>query len=81
MATRHPSPGRPSMRSSGTTTSSKYTSANSSTPCIVRNGLTVMPGVFMSTKKAVIPPWPGAVRVSRTQRVEYWARLVQTFAR
>lgn len=33
----------------------------------------------MSTKNAVIPSWPGAVRVNSTQRVEYWAKLVHTF--
>jgi hypothetical protein len=79
MARRHPSPGRPSIRSPGTITSSRNTSANSSTPCIVRSGLTVIPGVSMSTKNAVIPPWPGATRVSSTQRAANWARLVQTF--
>ena len=48
-------------------------SQNSSTPCIVRSGRMVMPGVSRSTKKAVIPSWPGAVRVSRMHRVEYCA--------
>ena len=38
-----------------------------------------MPGVSRSTKNAVIPSWPGAVRVSRTHRVENCAKLVQTF--
>lgn len=38
-----------------------------------------MPGVSRSTKKAVIPSCPGAVRVSRTQRAENCAKLVQTF--
>ena len=33
----------------------------------------------MSTKNAVMPAWPGAVRVSRTHRDAYCARLVQTF--
>ena len=36
----------------------------------------------MSTKSAVIPRWADSgvpVRVSRTQRCAYWARLVQTF--
>jgi alkylation response protein AidB-like acyl-CoA dehydrogenase len=40
---------------------------------MVRSGRMVMPGVSRSTKNAVIPSWPGAVRVSRTQRVEYCA--------
>ena len=51
------------MRSAGTTTSSKYTSQNSSTSCMVRSGRTVMPGVSKSTKNAVIASWfgvPGA---------------------
>src|SRR5581483_3237162 len=43
------------------------------------SGRTVTPGASMPARKAVIPPWPGAVRASRTQRAAYWARLVQTF--
>ena len=41
-----------------------------------------MPGVSMSTRKAVMPRWRESgspVRVSSTQRSEYWARLVHTF--
>ena len=41
-----------------------------------------MPGLSMSTKKAVMPRWADSgvpVRVSRTQRWAYWARLVHTF--
>jgi hypothetical protein len=33
----------------------------------------------MSTKNAVMPAWPGAVRVRSTHRDAYWARLVHTF--
>ena len=46
---------------------------------MVRSGRTVMPGVSKSTKKAVIPSYPGAVRVSSTHRVENCAKLVHTF--
>ena len=50
---------------------------------MVRNGRTVMPGVSMSTKKAVIASWLGVsaspVRVSRMHRCEYCAKLVHTF--
>ncbi len=41
-----------------------------------------MPGVSMSTKKAVIPRWADSgvpVRVRSTQRAANWARLVHTF--
>ena len=59
------------MRSAGTTTSSKYTSQNSSTPCMVRSGRTSMPGVSMSTKNAVMPAWsgPGAGQQDAARRV------------
>ena len=82
IASCQPSPGLPSMRSAGTTTSSKYTSQNSSTPCMVRSGRTSMPGLSMSTKNAVIAAWSDArppVRVSSTHRVAYCAKLVHTF--
>ncbi len=49
---------------------------------MVSMGRTSMPGLSMSTKRAVIPLWADSavpVRVSRTQRWAYWARLVQTF--
>ncbi len=41
-----------------------------------------MPGLSMSTKRAVMPRWAESaspVRVSSTQRSAYWARLVHTF--
>jgi hypothetical protein len=82
MATLQPSPSVPSMRSAGTATSSKKTSENSGDPCMVSIGRTVMPGVSMSTKSAVIPRWADSVvpeRVSSTQRSANWARLVHTF--
>ncbi len=82
MATDQPWPSWPSVRSTGTTTSSKKTSENSGAPCMVSMGRTSMPGLSMSTKRAVIPLWADSavpVRVSRTQRWAYWARLVQTF--
>ena len=66
----------------GTSTSSKKTSQNSCAPCIVSIGRTVMPALSMSTNSAVIPLCADSgvpVRVSRTQRCAYWARLVQTF--
>ena len=82
IATVQPPFNAPSMRSAGTGTSSKNTSANSRSPLIISSGATVMPGVSMSTRNAVMPRWRESVepvRVSRTQRSEYWARLVQTF--
>ena len=82
MATAQPPFSSPSIRSAGTTTSSKNTSANSSSPLSISRGATVIPGVSMSTKNAVMPRWresAGPVRVSSTQRSENWARLVQTF--
>ena len=44
IATAQPPFSSPSMRSAGTTTSSKNTSANSCTPLIISIGATVMPG-------------------------------------
>ena len=82
IATAQPPCSSPSIRSAGTTTSSKNTSANSCSPLIISSGATVMPGVSMSTKNAVMPRWRESgepVRVSSTQRSEYCARLVQTF--
>ena len=82
IATAHPPFTSPSIRSAGTTTSSKNTSANSRTPLIISSGATVIPGVSMSTKNAVMPRWRDSaapVRVSSTQRSEYCARLVHTF--
>ena len=82
MATAQPWPSSPSVRSTGTSTSSKNTSQNSRTPWIVSIGRTVMPGVSMSTNSAVMPRWADSgvpVRVSSTQRWAYWARLVHTF--
>ena len=82
IATAQPPFTSPRIRSAGTTTSSKNTSANSRTPLIISSGATVIPGVSMSTKNAVMPRWrdsAGPVRVSSTQRSEYCARLVQTF--
>jgi hypothetical protein len=49
---------------------------------MVSIGRTVMPGLSMSTNRAVMPRWADSgvpVRVSRTQRSAYWARLVHTF--
>ena len=57
MATAQPPPSSPSVRSKGTTTSSKKTSENSALPCMVPIGRTVIPGESMSTKRAVIPRW------------------------
>ena len=82
IATAQPPFSSPSIRSAGTTTSSKNTSANSCTPLIISSGATVIPGVSMSTKNAVMPRWrdsAGPVRVSSTQRSAYCARLVHTF--
>ena len=45
-------------------------------------GRTVIPGLSMSTNRAVIPLWAESgvpVRVRSTQRSANWARLVQTF--
>ena len=55
IATAQPPFTSPRMRSAGTTTSSKNTSANSGAPLSSANGRTVIPGVSMSTKKAVMP--------------------------
>ena len=65
IATAQPPFSSPSIRSAGTTTSSKNTSANSRSPLIISSGATVIPGVSMSTKNAVMPRWresggPGA---------------------
>ena len=41
-----------------------------------------MPGVFMSSRKYVMPRWrndPCSVRASRMAQSEYWAPLVHTF--
>jgi hypothetical protein len=49
---------------------------------MVSSGRTVMPGVSMSTNSAVMPLCRESgepVRVSRTQRWAYCARLVHTF--
>ena len=49
---------------------------------MVSIGRTVMPGVSMSTNRAVMPRCADSgvpVRVSSTQRSAYWARLVHTF--
>ncbi|MDF2584232.1 MAG: hypothetical protein K0R33_2875 [Mycobacterium sp.] len=56
---------------------------------MVRSGRTVIPGVSMSMKNAVMPAWgersdgeseePSPVRVSRMQRCENCAKLVHTF--
>ena len=82
MATDQPWPTSPSVRSNGTATSSKKTSQNSAPPCIVSSGRTVIPGLAMSTKRAVIPRWADSgvpVLVRSTHRSAYWARLVHTF--
>ena len=82
MATDQPCPSSPRVRSKGTATSSKNTSQNSWAPCMVSIGRTVMPGLSMSTNRAVMPLWAESgvpVRVSSTHRSAYWARLVHTF--
>ena len=54
---------------------------NSSTSDIVRSGLAVTPGVFMSTRNALMPRDPGSpVLASTTQRVACWAKLVHSFS-
>ena len=54
--------------SSGTLTSSKKTSFTSWPPSIRISGRTVMPGVFMSISRKLMPSWrlaaPGSVRTS-----------------
>ena len=82
MANAQPSPSWPSVRSKGTSTSSKNVSQNSGSPCIVSIGWAVMPGVSMSTNSAVMPRCADSsvpVRVRSTHRCEYCARLVHTF--
>ncbi len=81
-ATCQPAPWRPRSRPAGTRTSSKKVSQNSSTPAMVSSGRTVMPGLFMSTKNALMPfePLPGpSERASTMQRAAWWAQLVQSF--
>ena len=82
IATAQPPSTSPRMRSPGTTTSSKNTSANSGAPLSSSNGRTVMPGVSKSTKNAVMPRCRDSgvpVRVRSTQREAYCARLVHSF--
>ena len=57
MATAQPPLSSPIIRSAGTTTSSKNTSANSRSPLIISIGATRIPGASMSTKNAVMPRW------------------------
>ena len=68
IATAQPPLTSPSMRSAGTTTSSKNTSANSRTPLIISSGATVIPGVSMSTKNAVMPRWRDSGRSGARQQ-------------
>ena len=82
IATAQPPFTSPRTRSAGTTTSSKNTSANSGAPFMSANGRTVIPGVSMSTKNAVMPRCRDSaepVRVSSTQRDAYCERLVHSF--
>jgi hypothetical protein len=82
MANAQPWPSSPIVRSKGTGTSSKNTSANSCSPSMVSMGRIVIPGWPMSTNSAVMPRWAESaepVRVSRTHRWAYWDRLVHTF--
>src|SRR5215475_12552606 len=55
MAICQPAPGGPTIRSAGTRTSSKKTSQNSASPVICLSGATVIPGVFMSTSRRLMP--------------------------
>src|SRR2546430_169858 len=68
MAMRQPSLSWPTSCCLGTRTFSKNTSLNSAPPVIWRNGLTVIPGLCISTSKKLMPLCLGAcgsVRVSR----------------
>ena len=80
MATAHPPPSSPTMRSAGTCTSSNTTSASSSVPFACSIGDTSTPGERRSTMNAVRPRWRSSgvpVRASTRHHVAYRAQLVQ----
>ncbi len=66
MATRQPSFSSPTRLATGTRTSSKNTSLNSSEPAMVRSGRMSMPGVSMGRISQVMPLCFGASGSVRT---------------
>ena len=68
--------------SAGTSTSSKKTSLTSGSPSSSTIGLTVMPGLFMSISRKLIPVCGlPSVLVRTRQKIHspYWPRVVQVF--
>ncbi|SKT97064.1 Uncharacterised protein [Mycobacteroides abscessus subsp. abscessus] len=81
-ARRQPSSTEPTTFSSGTMTPSRKTSLNISSPVISRSGRTVMPGVFMSSRKYVMPlclGTSGLVRARQMAQSAICALEFQTF--
>src|SRR5262245_27240960 len=82
MATRQPSFIGPTRFCFGTRTLSKKVSLNSEFPVICFRGLTVMPGLCMSTRRKEMPRCFGALESVRTSRIHqsaYCPILVQIF--
>src|SRR5215510_8360937 len=82
MATLHPSLILPTTLTAGTRTFSRNTSLNSASPVICRRGRMVMPGVFMSTRRNVMPlclATVGSVRTRKKPQSATCAMLVHTF--
>ena len=86
MATIHPSPSPPRRQSTGMRASLKKTSLNISSPVMSRIGRISMPGVSMSTMKAVIPSClaprsmaVGSVRRRNSPHLAMWAVEIQIF--
>src|SRR5215475_2519763 len=82
MATLHPSLTLPTTLAAGTRTFSRNTSLNSASPVICRRGRMVMPGVFMPTRRKVMPlclATVGSVRTRKKPQSATCAMLVHTF--
>ncbi|MDT4874491.1 hypothetical protein FQZ97_1097960 [compost metagenome] len=72
----------PTRFSTGTRTLSKNTSLTSWSPSRVMIGRTLMPGVFMSISRKLMPRccWAsGSVRTRQKIRLACWPRVVQVF--
>ena len=82
IATAHPCPTGPRIRSTGMTTSSMKISLNSESPVIWRIGRTSTPGACMSMRKYVRPSClfsDASVRARRMHQSAMWANDDQTF--
>ena len=86
MATIQPWPSPPSRQSTGMRASVKKISLNISSPAMSRIGRHSMPGVSMSTMKAVIPSClaprsmaVGSVRSKKRPHLARWAVEIQIF--